>query len=38
MNSWVSGDDLTARRHAFKAIEGIEADLDLAVQVPSAGE
>ena len=32
MNSWVSNEDLVARRDAFKAIEGIEADLDLAVQ------
>jgi hypothetical protein len=32
MNSWVSEEDLVARREAFKAIEGIEADLDLAVQ------
>ncbi|MDC0377152.1 hypothetical protein OAM98_05030 [Schleiferiaceae bacterium] len=32
MSSWVSEDDLIARRKAFKAIEGIEADLDLAVQ------
>jgi hypothetical protein len=32
MNSWVSDEDLVARREAFKAIEGIEADLDLAVQ------
>jgi len=32
MNSWVSNEDLVARREAFKAIEGIEADLDLAVQ------
>ncbi|MDC3400128.1 hypothetical protein OAW78_02255, partial [Schleiferiaceae bacterium] len=32
MNSWVSNEDLVSRRDAFKAIEGIEADLDLAVQ------
>ena len=32
MKAWVSDEDLVARRQAFKAIEGIEADLDLAVQ------
>lgn len=32
MESWVSGDDLTARRDAFKSIEAIEVPLDKAVQ------
>lgn len=32
MSEWVSESDLVSRREAFKAIEGIEADLDLAVQ------
>ena len=32
MESWVTDEDLAARRDAFKAIEGIEVDLDLAVQ------
>ena len=32
MSSWVSTEDLAARRAAFKSIEGIEVGLDLAVQ------
>jgi hypothetical protein len=32
MESWVNGDDLTARRDAFKSIEAIEVPLDRAVQ------